>query len=357
MTVSMVIPADRLHGLYVRFARRHGADEAEAGTFAAGLLRADLRGHTTQGVALLPYIDELISGGVMAFGRPFDVVRETAGTALVDGHRGIGQVIGTRAMELAIGKAGDAGIGFVSVRGSSDFGMASTYALQALDAGRIGLSMSTGPILVAPWGGRHARFCTNPIALAVPAGDRDPIVIDMATSAYSMGAVVRAARDGLQLDRAAVVDAEGRYSDDPADVILDVMDRESRMDGALLPAGPKGFGWILLVELLAGLLSGERTWEHEPAAPADERPAYYGQTFIAIAIEHFQEPAAFAAAADRLVDALTATRPAEGFERVRLHGGDAAVEERRRREHGVPVRDEEWAMVDRLAERLGIAAG
>jgi L-2-hydroxycarboxylate dehydrogenase (NAD+) len=356
MIVSMVIVrAERLRRLYEDFARHHGADEGEAATFAAGLVRADLRGHTSQGVGLLPYIDELIAEGVMGFGRPFEILRQTAATALVDGHRGIGQVIGHRAMELAIGKARDVGVGIVSARGSSDYAMASTYALQALDAGQIGISMSTGPILVAPWGGRDARFCTNPIALAVPAGDRDPIVIDMATSAYSMGAVVRAARDGLRLDRPAVVDADGRYSDDPADVILDVMHRESRMDGALLPAGPKGFGWILLVELLAGLLSGERTWDDEPPASTKERPAYYGQTFIAIAIEHFQEPEAFAAAADRLIDTLTSARPAEGFDRVRVHGGESAVEERRRREHGVPVRDEEWAIVARLADRLGMA--
>jgi LDH2 family malate/lactate/ureidoglycolate dehydrogenase len=355
MTISMVlIPAGRLRRLYEDFARHHGGDEREAATFAATLLRADLRGHTTQGVALLPYLDELVADGVMAFGRPFEIVRQTAATALINGHRGVGQVIGHRAMELAIGKARDVGVGFVTARGSSDYAMASAYALQAVDAGQIGISMSTGPILVAPWGGRDARFSTNPIALAVPAGDRDPIVIDMATSAYSMGAVVRAARDGLRLDVAGVVDADGRYTDDPAEVIVDVMHRESRMEGALLPAGPKGFGWILLVELLGGLLSGERTWDEEQAS-TNERAAYYGQTFIAIAIESFQDPGAFTAAADRLIDTLTSSRPAQGFKRVRVHGGEAAVEERRRREHGVPVRDEEWAIVARLADRLGIA--
>jgi LDH2 family malate/lactate/ureidoglycolate dehydrogenase len=357
MIVSMLVPVARLQGFYVRFARRHGADEDEASTFAARLLRADLRGHTTQGVGLLPYIGELLADHAMAFGRPFEVVRETSATAAVDGHRGVGQVIGTRAMNLAIAKARGVGVGFVAVRGSSDYGMASAYALQALEAGQIGISMSTGPLLVAPWGGRDARFCTNPIAVAVPAGERDPIVVDMATSAYSMGAVVRAARDGRRLGPASVADAYGRYTDDPATVILDVMQRESRMAGALLPAGPKGFGWILVVELLAGLLSGERTWLDEHRAGPVDRPAHYGQTFIAIAIEHFQDPEAFAAAADRMIETVTSSPPAEGFERVRLHGSQAALEERRRREHGIPVRDEEWAMVERTAERLGIAAG
>jgi L-2-hydroxycarboxylate dehydrogenase (NAD+) len=350
-----VIPADQLKSLYRRFAGHHGADDDEASTFATALVRADLRGHTTQGIGLLPYVDELLRDGEMAFGRPLETVRETAATALLDGHRGVGQVVGSRAMALAIDKARSVGIGFVTVRGSSDYAMASAYVLQAVDAGLIGLSMSTGPILVAPWGGRDARFCTNPLALGVPAGRRDPIVIDMATSAYSMGAVVRAARDGRKLDTAGVVDADGRYSDDPASVILDVMARESRMSGALLPAGPKGFGWVLLVELLSGLLSGERTWEDERPATSEDRPAHYGQTFVAVDIASFQDPEAFGAAADRMIETLTASRPAEGFERIRLHGGEAAAEERRRRDEGVPIRDEEWAMAERLAQRLGIA--
>jgi L-2-hydroxycarboxylate dehydrogenase (NAD+) len=300
-------------------------------------------------------VDELLAEGEMVFGRPLETVRESAATALLDGHRGVGHVIGSRAMALAMEKARAVGIGFVAVRGSSDYAMASTYVLQAVEAGLIGLSMSTGPIIVAPWGGRDARFCTNPIALGVPAGRRDPIVIDMATSAYSMGPVVRAARDALRLDSPGVVDAEGRYSDDPASVILDVMARESRMAGALLPAGPKGFGWLLLVELLAGLLSGERTWEDERPATSEDRPAHYGQTFVAIDIASFQDPEAFAAAADRMIDTLTGARPAEGFERIRVHGEEAAAEERRRRKEGIPVRDEEWEMVERLADRLGIA--
>ena len=352
----MRISVERLRALYLSYARHHGADEDDAGLFADGLLRADLRGHSTQGIGLLPYIEELFELGAIDFGRRFEVVRETPATALVDGHRGVGQVVGTRAMRMAISKACDIGVGLVTVRGASDYAMASTYALQALDAGQIGISMSTGGPLVAPWGGRDAQFCTNPIALAVPAGDRDPIVIDMATSAYSMGVVVRAARDGHLLDPASVVDADGCYGNDPSKVILDVMDRESRMAGALLPAGPKGFGWVLLVELLAGLLSGERTWEDENLASTDDHPTHYAQTFIAIAVEHFQDPTVFAAAADRMIETITSSGPAVGFERVRLHGGQAAALEREGRERGVPVRDEEWALAEGLAGRLGITS-
>jgi LDH2 family malate/lactate/ureidoglycolate dehydrogenase len=339
----MRVPVERLHEIYRNFAGAYEADVEEAEIFALCLLRADLRGHHTQGIGLLPYLDELFVAGVMHFGRPFEILRETPATALIDGHSGVGQVVGTRAMSLAIAKAKQIGIGFVT-----------DYAIQALEQRLIGLSMSTGPLLVAPWGGRDAWFCTNPLALAVPAGDRDPIVIDMATSASSMGAVVLAARDNKLLAGKEVVDGAGRYTDDPAKVILNVMARESRMAGALLPAGPKGFGMVLLVELLAGLLSGERTWQNEAPANVEGRASFYGQTFVAISVEHFQAPVAFEAAADRMIETLTSARAAEGFDRVRLPGSGALEKEREYRHRGILIREEEWAMVEQVAKRLGI---
>ncbi len=351
----MRIEENDLRQVYEGFAGKFDADHDEAATFATCLLRADMRGHTTQGLGLLPYLVDLFEDGVMAFGRRPEIIRDNPGSALVDGKRGVGQVTGTFAMDLAIDKARSCGIGFVSLRGGADYGMASNYAIQAMEQGMIGVSMSTGPVLVAPWGGRDAWFCTNPISLAVPAGDRDPIVIDMATSANSMGKTVLAARDGEMLPGPDVVDAEGRYTDNPAEVILDPMARESSMAGALLPAGPKGFGMVLTVEVLASLLSGERSWQDEQPSDGVNRAAYYGQSFIAIDIAAFQVPEDFAASADRMIETLTASRPAQGFDRVRLHGSKAAEAMRDNATNGIQVRDEEWQMVRRVADRLQLA--
>ncbi|WP_133306482.1 Ldh family oxidoreductase [Pseudomonas sp. LS-2] len=349
----MRIRVERLQQIYRKFALSYGAGDIDAQVFADCLLRADLRGHNTQGIGLAPYLEELFASGVTRFGQDFEVVKESPATALVDGHAGVGQIISTRAMSMAIQKAKALGIGLVTVRNSGDCGMASNYAIQAMEQGLIGISMSTGPSLVAPWGGRDARFCTNPLALAVPAGRKDPIVLDMATSACSMGAVVLAARDGVLLAGKSVVDREGVYTDDPSRVILNNMHRESRMSGALLPAGPKGFGMVLLVELLAGLLSGERSWENETVATSEARPAHYSQTFIAISIEHFHEPSAFLSAAERMVETLLGSRPAEGFAKVRLPGTGAVDKEDDYRKNGVIVREEEWEMLLAMASRLG----
>lgn len=351
----MRIEEGTLRQVYEGLAGKFGADHDEAATFATCLLRADMRGHTTQGLGLLPYLVELLEDGVMTFGRQPQIIRDNPGSALVDGKRGVGQITATFAMDLAIGKARSCGIGFVSMRGGADYGMASNYAIQAMEQGMIGMSMSTGPVLVAPWGGRDAWFCTNPISLAVPAGDRDPVVIDMATSANSMGKTVLAARDGKMLSGRHVVDADGRYTDNPADVILDPLARESGMAGALLPAGFQGFGMVLIVELLASLLSGERTWQDERPSDGVNRAAHYGQSFIAIDIAAFQAVADFASSAERMIETVTSSRPAQGFDRVRLHGSRAAEAMRDNAANGIYVRDEEWRMVRRVADRLELA--
>jgi LDH2 family malate/lactate/ureidoglycolate dehydrogenase len=357
----MRITADRLRSIYAGVARAHGADDGEAGLFADGLLRADLRGHHTQGAGLLPYMDELFEAGAGKFGEPLTVVREAASTALLDGHGGAGHVVAMRAMDMAIDKARATGIGFVTVRRSADCGMAANYALQALDHGMIGIAMSTGPLLVAPWGGRDVQFCTNPLAIAVPAGREDPVVIDMATSASSMGKVVLAARDGKLLDTRQLVDPEGQYTNDPAKIILNAMDRESPMTGALLPEGPKGFAMLLMVEMLSALLSGERTWAEDPKGGVKTdtraRAAFYAQTLIAIDIARFQDPAEFAVSAERMVQTLSQGRPAAGFDAVRLPGAGAAARGRDYAQNGITLRDEEWAMIVAVAQKRGVPIG
>lgn len=356
----MRIPASRLSRLYAELASAHGANEQEAALFAECLLDADLRNHQTQGIGLVPYLDELFSVGTPKFGQEFEIVRRSQATALADAHGGSGHVMSARGMDLAIELARQSGAGLVTIRNSGDCGMIASSALRAVEQGMIGLSMSTGPLLVAPWGGRDVQFCTNPFSVAVPVGDKDPIVIDMATSGYSMGKVVLAARDHLKLDGPWLVDAEGNYTDEPRDVILNPMDRESPMDGALLPAGPKGFGMLLMVDLLSALLSGERTWEAddrvETSADTRGRPAYYSQTLIAIDIAHFQEPQAFAASAERMVATLTGMPAAKGFKAIRMPGGGAKAKRQAYLADGVEVRQEEWDMAFLVARKLGFDA-
>ncbi len=349
-----VIAHERLRRIYAAVAEAHGASPEEAGTFAACLVRADLRGYTRQGIAIIPYYHQLLRDGVVEFGRVPVVEREGPGFAVVNGHRNVGQVTGTMAMTRAIEKSRTAGIGIVTVVESGDFAMASAFALQALATDMIGLAMSNGYPIVAPWGGREPFFCTNPIAFAVPTGQQAPLVIDMATSRYSMGQAVRAARDGARLEGASVVDASGTYGDDPAAIVIDPMARESALDGALLPAGPKGFGWMLIVEILAGILSGAGGSYVNRDDPAPTPRSRFGNCFIAIDVGQFLDVDRFKRDMDELITALRHVAPARGFDAVRVPGQRSAREYERRLVEGVPVRDDEWEIALALQKELGL---
>ena len=350
----MIVAAELLGEIYEGVARAHGAGPEEAAIFRDRLLRADLRDHSTQGSALLPYHDAMLADGQMRFGAELEVVSDAPAVAVVDAHFGVGEVVGTRCMTMAIEKARATGMGCVAVRNSGDFAMASAYSLLALDHGMAGFAMSNGKPVVAPWGGRDPLFCTNPISAAFPGRERFPIVIDMATSAFSMGDAIRTARDGGTLPFTGVVDRDGRYGDDPAAIVVDVRERESKLDGAILPLGPKGFGMLLMVEVMCSALAGSAgSWAND-YEPSGERPWNHGHCFLALAPDAFAGFDAFGSSVDSLIGSVEASRPAAGSTGVRVPGRAAHEAEERRRREGVPVRDEELEQLLAVARRRGL---
>jgi L-2-hydroxycarboxylate dehydrogenase (NAD+) len=351
----VIVAADILGEIYEGVAVAHGATAEEAGFFRHCLLRADLRDHSTQGSALVPYHDEMLATGQMRFGAELELISDAAAVAVADANFGPGEVVGTRCMKIAIEKAKATGLGCVAVRNSGDFAMASAYSLLALDQGMVGIAMSNGKPVVAPWGGRDPLFCTNPISAAFPGGERYPIVIDMATSAFSMGDAIRTARDGRKLPSVGIVNRDGNYGDDPAPIVVDAEERESKLDGALLPLGPKGFGMSLIVELMCSALAGVGGSWTNGYEPSGERPWRHGHCFLAFDPEAFAGFGPFGNVVDDLVAVVEASAPAQGHEAVRLPGKAAHEEELRRRREGVPVRDEELRQLLVVARRRGLA--
>jgi L-2-hydroxycarboxylate dehydrogenase (NAD+) len=203
-------------------------------------------------------------------------------------------------------------------------------------------------------GGRDPFFGTDPLAVALPTGDESPIVIDMAAGSFSVGQVVMAARDRVKLPSPHVVDADGRYTDDPLAIIVDPSDRESEVRGGVVSLGHKGMAWSLIVEILAGLLSGLRPSNQNDFPPSVEHRWREGIFVMAIDVGKLLPVSQFKAGADALVRSLRATRPAQGFERVRVPGELEEANEERRLREGVPVREEDWAGVVAAAECLGV---
>lgn len=232
----------------IRVFERLDVPPEDARVTADVLVRANLRGIDSHGVARLArYVDGLL-GGVMTARPEVKVVAETPTTLTLDAGAGLGQPVAHRAMLTAIEKARNYGCGFAAVRNSNHYGIAGYYAMMALDQGMIGMSTTNADVLVVPTFGRDAMYGTNPIALAVPAGEERPVVIDMATSTVPRGKLEVYQRQGKQMPLGWATDERGLPTTDP-DLVLSNF--QKRAGGGLLPwaeparssAATRGMAW------------------------------------------------------------------------------------------------------------------
>jgi len=349
-----IVKLEDLKSLYIKIAEALGAPSDEAKVFADCMARADLRGMFTQGASMIPYSVWMIEERLMRFGVPFKILVDQPGMALADGGYGVGAVVATRGMDLAIEKARNAGVGCVWIQNGGDFMMTANHALQALEHDMIGVVMRNENPRVAPWGGKEAFFFTNPIAVSVTSDKETPIVIDMAGGSFSVGQTVMAARDRKLMPSAHLVTSDGEYTDDPTKIVLDTTDRESGFTGGIVTMGHKGLAWAIIVEVFSGLIAGTNTSNQNNYDPTGERPWNEGQFHMAIDVGKLQPIDQFKASSDEFIHALGAVAPAEGFERVIVPGEIEAKNEEQRKKEGVPIRDEVWEGVMEVAAKLGI---
>lgn len=349
-----VFPAEYLSDVYQAIARKCGASAEEADAFARHTVTADLNDMQTAGIGAIPLFYRWLQSGGARFGAPIQVVNEGPAFAVVDGGYGLGQVVGTRAMEIAIEKARASVVGAVWIRNVTGFGMVGYYPMLALAHDYAGIAMANTAPLVAPWGGRDQLFGTNPYAIAVPAGQESPIVIDSSASAISHGRVVQAARDKQRLPGKFLVDEQGHFTDDPVPFIVDASDRNSPQRGAILPLGHKGFGWLLFVDIFAGIMSGMTASKDVVSEPTSENPSTSGRFVMAIDVGALMPIAEFKAKVDDLIRSVRASRRAEGFDEIVLPGEREARLARRRRSEGIPVRDDHWNNIVAIARDAGM---
>ena len=175
------------------------------------------------------------------------------------------------------------------------------------------------------------------------------ILIDTSASAMSHGKVIMAARDHVHLATPLLVDEAGRFVDDPVPFIVNALDRESPQRGAILPLGHKGFTWVLLVDVLTGIMSGMTASKDIPEHPTRDNPATLGQFLMAINVGALMPLKQFKAKIDDLIRSVKKSRTAEGFSEILLPGERAQRETERRRREGISVRDEEWGNVIAIA--------
>ena len=347
MAAEVTVPASRLRQFCYQVARKLEVPEEDADVLAGTLVDADLRGvHTHGSSLLLGYARRLQAGGTKR-NASLTVVQDGPAVATADGNAGIGQVIATHAMRLAIEKARHAGIGAVSVRNSNHFGAAATYSMLALPHDMIGFATTNAGARVPPFGGTSAAIGNNPLSYAIPAGTERPIVLDMAQSVVAAGKLGMAQRKGEKIPLGWAIDIDGNPTDDP----------KVGLAGLLLPlAGPKGFGLALVMDALSGALStGAVGLDLAGPRPAD-RPFRVSHFFMAIDVGHFAAVDEFKSRVDRVIRDTKAARKAPGVDEIYLPGEiEFNLRDRRERE-GIPLLASLVDDLEKLGAEFGLAA-
>jgi len=356
--------AEPLKDFCVRVFQKMGVPEEDARITAEVLVTADLRGINSHGVARLRRYVNGLRDGMMIAQPDVQVLTETPVTALIDAGAGLGQPVSYRAMETAIQKARDYGAGFVTVRNSNHYGIAGYYAMMALEHDCIGISMTNAAVLVVPTFGRDAMLGTNPIAVAAPAGQERPFVLDMATSTVPRGKLEVYSRLEKPLPMGWATDETGAPTDD-ADRVLENF--KQRAGGGLLPLGGagellrgyKGYGLAVWVDVFCAILSGAAYADLVYPKTPDGKPlpSNIGHFFGAWRVDAFRPVDEFKEAMDDLQRRLKNTPKAEGATRIYIHGEKEYEEAERCSREGILLNPKVAADLRAIGEELGVEYG
>lgn len=343
MTVRAEDLEDFAAGLY----RAAGVSPDDARTIAGCLVEADLRGVTTHGVSRVPvYLDRLRQGLVNP--RPAITTEDLApALARVDADNGPGFIGARRGMDEALRRARMCGIGMVLVKNSTHFGMAASYLLQATRDGMAAFVFTNASPAMPVWGGRVPFLGTSPFAFGTPGTDGSPpLILDMATSVVARGKIRQAVQRGEPIPEGWALDADGRPT----------TDAKAAYEGLILPlGGPKGSGLSLMMEVLAGVLSGSSFGGEVGNQYFDnDRPQNVGHCFIALSPALALSPADYRARYDALVRRARACDPVDPARPVLMPGEPEALTEATRRRDGIPLTQEDRAVLRDEAGKVGV---
>ncbi len=320
---------------------------ADSHTVAGLMVEADLLGYDTHGTfRLRQYVNRLRDGGNNPVAH-VRTVHEQQATAIVDGDNGLGHLAMRHASDLAIEKARANGIGWVGVRNSNHAGPASLYVNMVAENDMIGIVGAVGSANhVAPFGGLDLLLGTNPLAIAIPAGEKPVFVLDMATTNAAAGKIKVLAQRGEQMPEGWMVDREGNPLTDPT--------RQS--DGLLLPiGGAKGYGLAMAIGLIAGTLNGAAFGKDVVNFTKQTATATNtGQFVAAISIEAFGPVDAFKSTVDGIFGSFCESTPFPDGNPVRIPGQDRGNVRREREKNGIPLHPNLVKALTEIASELNI---
>ena len=342
-----IVPYGQLVRLMTDIFSRFDLPVPDAQRVTECLLEADLRGVPSHGIARVPIYTRRLREKLVNPKPVLAMQEPTAVTACVDGDNGMGFVVATRAMDEAVGRARRFGIGLVMATRSNHFGMAVNYLLQASEAGFAAMVLTNASPAMPVWGGRTPFLGTSPLAIGVP-GRRTPLLLDMATSVAARGKIRRAAQRGEPIPEGWALDEHGRAT----------TDAEAAYRGVVLPlGGPKGSGMSLLMEAIAGVMSGAAFGGEVGNQYSDfQAPQNVGHVFLALRPDLFMTRDAYAARLDTLVERAKACPLADGFDEILMPGERETRIAQERRRTGLPMAETDIEMLAREAAMVGAPA-
>jgi LDH2 family malate/lactate/ureidoglycolate dehydrogenase len=323
-----------------------GVPEHEAQVITDTMIEADARGIHSHGLMRLPIYVQRIQKGFIRSASNVTVEQDNKATAVLDGAFSAGQIAATKAMELAIEKAAEYGVGAVSVKNSNHFGIAAHYALMASNKDMIGIVMSNTAPLMPPIGGAEKVLGNNPLALAAPTKNKHPLLLDMALSNVALGKIIFAQTKGISIPEGWGVDKDGNATTDPSAVLN---------GGFILPVGgPKGFGLALMVEMLTGVLSGGDFSKMIPSMYDLTQKQSIAHLMLVINISSFMNVDRFKAMATMLSSYVKDAVKASGVNELYLPGEIEFSVEEKRMQSGIPISDNVLDDLRKLAGTLQV---
>ncbi len=345
----MLISSEKLTEVVKTLCLRSGSEAAEATAVAENLVMANLMGHDSHGVGLIPrYVAHALDGR-LSVGGELSVVSDTGAFLLLDGNMGYGQTVGARTMELGLAKAREHGVAIVGLRNVHHLGRIGAWGEICAKAGFISIHYVNAHghrALVAPHGGYDARYSTNPYCTALPETPDNPmLVLDMATSRIAQGKVRVAYYKGTALPDGAAVGADGSATDDPAALMEEPF-------GAMLSFGThKGYGLALICDILAGGLTGGGT-----ARPEMHQEDTIRNNMLTIIIDPdgFKQSIPFGNEIDQLTAWVKSSRVAPDADEIMVPGDPERMSVAERQATGIPIDDNTWNEIVDCGLSLGM---
>lgn len=341
------VPVEKLRPFISMVVRGMEAAPDDADFVASVLTEADLRGVDSHGATRLAGYVEMRDRGLLNPTAEIRVISQSGSCTLIDGDNGFGMLGARLGMQLAMERARESGIGMSVARNMTHTGLVGYYTMTAAAMGLIGISMNSGPQIVPAFGGTTPLLATNPFSVAFPAGEEEPVVLDMATSMVAAGKLRIAEKKGVPIPMDWGLDRNGEPTADATEVLT---------NGYLQWAGGyKGFGLATMIEVLSAVLGGSTFGTDTPAMKIfGQDPLVSSGTYIAIDIERFMPLPEFRSRIDGLVRMIHASSTALGVDRIYASGELEFENKRERIAHGIPVSDAVLGELEHLAERFGL---